>query len=119
VKRYGGRTVVNIKDITFGTHGIEGLIGPNGAGKTTLISLITHKICMDEGQILYYNGNNEQDISKNSFDQISRFGLVKTNQIIQDFDSLSIRDSLLLSLATAKNEKFYNLFCEKECILHG
>lgn len=114
VKQYGGRTVVNINDITFGTHGIEGLIGPNGAGKTTLISLITHKVSMDQGQILYYNGNNEIDISKKSFDEISRFGLVKTNQIIQDFENLTIRESLLLSLATAKHEKFYNIFCENE-----
>jgi len=114
MKRYGGRTVVNIKDITFGTHGIEGLIGPNGAGKTTLINLITHKVSMTQGQILYYKGNNEIDISKKSFDEISRLGLVRSNQIIQDFDNLSIRDSLLLSLATSKYEKFYNIFSEKE-----
>lgn len=114
VKRFGGRTVVDIKDITLGTHGIEGLIGPNGAGKTTLISLITHKVSMDEGQILYYKDKNEIDISKKSLDEISRLGLVRTNQIIQDFESLTIRDSLLLSLASSKQEKFYNLFNEKE-----
>jgi len=114
VKRFGGRTVVDIKDITLGTHGIEGLIGPNGAGKTTLISLITHKVSMDQGQILYYKDRKEIDISKKSLDEISRLGLVRTNQIIQDFESLTIRDSLLLSLATSKQEKFYNIFNEKE-----
>ena len=114
VKRFGGRTVVDIKDITLGTHGIEGLIGPNGAGKTTLISLITHKVSMDEGQILYYKDKKEIDISNKSLDEISRLGLVRTNQIIQDFESLKIRDSLLLSLASSKQEKFYNIFNEKE-----
>lgn len=114
VKRFGGRTVVDIKDITLGTHGIEGLIGPNGAGKTTLISLITHKVSMDQGQILYYKDRKEIDISKKSLDEISRLGLVRTNQIIQDFESLTIRDSLLLSLATSKQENFYNIFNEKE-----
>lgn len=114
VKRFGGRTVVDIKDITLGTHGIEGLIGPNGAGKTTLISLITHKVSMDQGQILYYKDKKEIDISKKSLDEISRLGLVRTNQIIQDFENLTIRDSLLLSLATSKQEKFYNIFNEKE-----
>jgi ABC-type branched-subunit amino acid transport system ATPase component len=113
VKRYGGRTVVNIKDATFGNHGIEGLIGPNGAGKTTLISLITHKVSMTEGQIIYHNGKEDIDIGQKTFDQISRLGLVKTNQIIQDFENLSIRDSLLLSLAQDKHERFYNVFCEK------
>jgi|SRR5665647_148906 len=114
VKRFGGRTVVDIKDITLGTHGIEGLIGPNGAGKTTLISLITHKVSMDQGQILYYKDKKEIDISKKSLDEISRLGLVRTNQIIQDFESLTIRDSLLLSLATSKQENFYNIFNEKK-----
>lgn len=114
VKKFGGRTVVNVNDITFGTHGIEGLIGPNGAGKTTLINLISHKLSMTQGQILYYKDNKEIDLSNKSFDEISRLGLVRSNQIIQDFESLSIRDSLLLSLAESKHEKFYNVFCEKE-----
>ncbi len=114
VKKYGGRTVVNVPDITFGTHGIEGLIGPNGAGKTTLINLISHKVGMTQGQILYYKDEKEIDISNKSFDEISRLGLVRSNQIIQDFESLSIRESMLLSLATPKYEKFYNIFCDKE-----
>jgi len=114
LKKFGGRTVVDIKDITFGTRGIEGLIGPNGAGKTTLIGLISHKVSMDQGQILYYKDKTEIDISKKRLDQIARLGLVRTNQIIQDFESLSIRDSLLLSLATSKHEKFYNIFNEKD-----
>lgn len=114
LKKFGGRTVVDIKDLTFGTYGIEGLIGPNGAGKTTLIGLISHKVSMDRGQILYYKENKETDISNKSLDEISRLGLVRTNQIIQDFESLSIRDSLLLSLADSKHEKFYNIFNEKE-----
>ena len=114
IKRFGGRKVVDIKDLTLGTHGIEGLIGPNGAGKTTLINLITHKLKMDHGQILYYPNGNGMDISKKSFDEIARLGMVRTNQIIQDFQSLSIRDSLLLSLATPKYERFYNIFSEKK-----
>ena len=114
VKRFGGRKVVDIKEMTLGTHGIEGLIGPNGAGKTTLINLITHKLKMDTGQVFYYPDNNEIDISKKSFDQIARLGMVRTNQIIQDFQSLTIRDSLLLSIATPKYEGFYKIFSENK-----
>ena len=40
--------------------------------------------------------------------------MVRTNQIIQDFDSLSIRDSLLLSLATARHERFWAIFSENK-----
>jgi ABC-type branched-subunit amino acid transport system ATPase component len=114
IKKFGGRKVVDIKDLILGTHGIEGLIGPNGAGKTTLINLITHKLRMDHGQVFYYPNGNEMDISKKSFDEIARLGMIRTNQVIQDFQSLSIKDSLLLSLATPKYEKFYNIFSEKK-----
>lgn len=112
-KSFGGRKVVDIKDLSLGKHGIEGLIGPNGAGKTTLINLISHKLNMDKGQILYYSNGNEIDISRETFDAIARLGMVRTNQIIQDFQSLSIRDSMLLSLANSKHERFYKIFSEK------
>lgn len=114
MKSFGGRKVVDIKELTLGRHGIEGLIGPNGAGKTTLINLITHKLSMNHGQVLYYTNGNAIDISKKTIDEIAGLGMVRTNQIIQDFQSLSIRDSLLLSLATPKYEKFYSIFSEKK-----
>lgn len=114
MKSFGGRKVVDIKELTIGTHGIEGLIGPNGAGKTTLINLITHKLKMDYGQLFYYSNGNEVDISRKSFDEIARVGLVRTNQVIQDFQSLSIKESLLLSFATPEYEKLYSIFSEKK-----
>lgn len=112
MKSFGGRKVVDIKDLAMGTHGIEGLIGPNGAGKTTLINLITHKLKMDQGQVLYYSEGNEIDISAMPIDEIARSGMVRTNQIIQDFQSLTIKDSLLLSLATPVYEQFYRIYSE-------
>lgn len=112
-KSFGGRKVVDIEDLELGTHGIEGLIGPNGAGKTTLINLITHKLKMDHGQVLYYSNGEETDISRKPIDEIARAGMVRTNQIIQDFQSLTIRDSLLLSLAKPVHEQFYKLYSEK------
>jgi ABC-type branched-subunit amino acid transport system ATPase component len=113
-KSFGGRKVVDIKELTFGTHGIEGLIGPNGAGKTTLINLISHKLQMDSGQMLYYPSSGEMDISNRSFDEIARCGLVRTNQVIQDFQSLSMRDSMLLSFAGPEYEKLSSIFSEKK-----
>lgn len=111
-KSFSGRTVVDVADLTLGTHGIEGLIGPNGAGKTTLMNLITHRLNMDHGQIVYYPNGEEIDITGRGMDEIARLGIVKSNQIIQDFESLSIRDSLLLSLSTTKYEQFYRIFSE-------
>lgn len=112
-KYFGGRKVVDVPDLTFGHHGIAGLIGPNGAGKTTLINLISKKISLSSGHIYYYKDGKEIDISNKSMDTIARMGVVRTNQIIQDFESLTIRDSLLLSMAQSNQEKFYRIFNDK------
>ena len=114
VKRYGTRNVVDVEDAILGVCGIEGLIGPNGAGKTTLINLISSKLSMTTGSILFYNDDEEINISKMSFDKVSRMGLVRSNQIIQDFESLTVMDSMLLSLASSKHERFYKLFSDKK-----
>ncbi len=111
-KSYGGRTVVDIEDLVLGSYGIEGLIGPNGAGKTTLMKLITHGVRADTGRVLYYSNGTEVEISDSQVEDIVRLGIVKTNQVIQDFESLSVRDSLLLSLASPHHETFYNFLGE-------
>jgi ABC-type branched-subunit amino acid transport system ATPase component len=115
-KSFGGRTVVNIGDIAFGNHGIEGLIGPNGAGKTTLMKLITRRLTADTGKITYiFKGSEINETPRRySTDYLARMGVVQTNQIIRDFASLTIRDSLLLSLAPANYEKFYKLSADKQ-----
>ncbi len=113
-KSFSGRTVLDIDDMILGSSSIEGLIGPNGAGKTTLMSLITRKLKSDSGQVMYYPGNAELDISKASLEEIARLGIIRTNQIIQDFESLSIRDSMLLALANSTHEGFYKIFTEKK-----
>ncbi|SFE58482.1 ATP-binding cassette domain-containing protein [Blastococcus tunisiensis] len=112
-KHYGGRTVVDIDDLVLGAHGIEGLIGPNGAGKTTLMKLITHVVSPDRGRIEYHSPDGTVLLTQHSPDAIARMGVVKTNQVIQDFESLTIRESLLLSLAGAEQEKFYKVLRDK------
>lgn len=109
-KSFSGRMVVNVQELILGEHRIAGLIGPNGAGKTTLMSLITGKLKADQGQVFYYPNGNQVDITHKPLDEVARLGLVRTNQIIQDFDSLSIKDSLLLSFASTRHETFYSLF---------
>jgi len=113
-KHYGGRTVVDIADLVLGAHGIEGLIGPNGAGKTTLMKLITHVVPADRGHIEYHHPGGTVRLTRLSPDAIARLGVVKTNQVIQDFESLTIRESLLLSSAGAREEKFYKVLRDKE-----
>lgn len=115
-KKYGGRTVVDVADLALGAHPIEGLIGPNGAGKTTLMKLVTQAVPASEGRIVYHragDGSGERDLARMTQDAIARAGVVKSNQVIQDFDSLTIRESLLLALASSSREKFFRLFGER------
>jgi ABC-type branched-subunit amino acid transport system ATPase component len=108
-KSFNGRTVVNVPDLVLGAHGIEGLIGPNGAGKTTLMSVITNKLKPDTGGVTYYPNGEEIDISAYTLEQIAQMGIVRTTQIIQDFESLGIKDSMLLSLSSSKYERFWKV----------
>ena len=108
-KSFGARTVVSIDDLAIGRHGIEGLIGPNGAGKTTLMGLITRKLTADSGAITYWRDGEPIDVMRMGMDAVVRAGLVKTNQVIQDFDSLSIRDSLRLSLTPPRYESMWGV----------
>ena len=114
VKRFGGKTVVNVDDIRIGTHRIEGLIGPNGAGKSTLINLITQKHKLTEGEIFYYRGDETIAVSSKNINTLAKLNLVRSNQIIQDFASLTIIDSMVLSNTELPHEKFYKLFNEKQ-----
>ena len=112
-KSFGGRRVVDIPELALGRHGIEGLIGPNGAGKTTLMNLVTQKLKLDAGRVQYAaDGDSAVDITGMPIDRVARLGLVKTNQVIRDFDGLTIRDSLLVALAGARYERFYRLASE-------
>jgi ABC-type branched-subunit amino acid transport system ATPase component len=112
-KRFGGRQVVDVPDLALGRHGIEGLIGPNGAGKTTLMNLITQKLPLDSGSVSFSaDGDGAVNLTGWPIDRVARLGVVKTNQVIRDFDGLTIRDSLLLALAGARHEGFYRLASE-------
>jgi ABC-type branched-subunit amino acid transport system ATPase component len=117
VKSFDGRVVVDVADLTLGTHPIEGLIGPNGAGKTTLLRMIMHSIALDRGTITLnpagHSSNGSVVLSDLPAHGIAGLGVVKTNQVIQDFETLTVWDSLLLSVARAADEASYRILREK------
>jgi len=59
-KIYGGRTVLNIPDISVEKGESFGLVGNNGAGKTTFFRLILDLIRADNGRVLSLG----KDVSK-------------------------------------------------------
>ncbi len=112
-KSFSGRVVVDIDDLILGDRPIQGLIGPNGAGKTTLMRMIMHSTSLDRGTIsLLPAGGGEVVISTQPAYRMAHHGLVKSNQVIMDFDKLTIWDSLLLAVAESKYEQPYRVFSE-------
>lgn len=109
-KAYHAHEVVNIEKVTFGAKGLEGLIGPNGAGKSTLMGLLTRRIAPTSGQIRLDTGNGTKALNPLKSHEVARIGLIKTNQRIQGFDSLTIRDSLRLAVTPPREEGFMSIF---------
>jgi ABC-type branched-subunit amino acid transport system ATPase component len=114
-KSFAGRVVVDIDDLVLGTRPVEGLIGPNGAGKTTLMRMIMHSTPLDRGRIsLLTPGEPEVTLSDLPTDRMAGHGVVKSNQVIMDFDKLTIWDSLLLAVSEARYEQPHRIFSEGE-----
>ena len=112
-KSYHAHEVVNIENVTFGARGLEGLIGPNGAGKSTLMGLLTRRIAPTSGTIRLDTGKSTKKLNPLKSHEVARIGLIKTNQRIQGFDSLTIRDSLRLAATAPKDEGLGSLFAKE------
>jgi ABC-type branched-subunit amino acid transport system ATPase component len=112
-KSFAGRVVVDVEDLVLGRRPVEGLIGPNGAGKTTLMRMIMHSLPLDRGSILLMGPDaSEVTLSDLPTDRMARYGVVKSNQVIMDFDRLTIWDSLLLAVTEARYEQPHRVFSE-------
>ena len=116
-KSFSGRIVVKIDELLLGEQPIEGLIGPNGAGKTTLMRMIMHSTPLDEGTIEYFRtgeqGNAAVVLSDLPTYRMAELGVVKSNQVIMDFNKLTIWDSLLLAATEARFERPHRIFSER------
>lgn len=94
VKRYGG--VSALGGVSFDVHegAVLGLIGPNGSGKTTLFDVISGFQAPDAGRIVY----DGVDISDQGPEVRARAGLVRRFQDARLFPSLTVFETLLVSL---------------------
>lgn len=90
-KRYGALTVVD--DVSFGLARGEalGILGPNGAGKTTLLKMLAGSVAASEGAV-FYRG---RDISARPEPARCRLGLVRTSQVPQPFEQISVWENVL------------------------
>lgn len=109
-KSYHERPVVNLPKATFGKYAIEGLIGPNGAGKSTLMGMLTRRIEATSGEISFELDHSTHDLMPLRSHEVAQLGLIKTNQRIQGFNGLTIRDSLRLAATPVSRETLGSIF---------
>jgi branched-chain amino acid transport system ATP-binding protein len=89
-RRFGGLVAVDAIDLEVADGGVTAVIGPNGAGKTTLFNLISGFQTPDAGRIVF-DGN---DITARPPEAIAAAGLVRTFQLVQLFQNLSVLENI-------------------------
>jgi ABC-type branched-subunit amino acid transport system ATPase component/branched-subunit amino acid ABC-type transport system permease component len=89
-----GQKVIAVNDVSFTVEPGEvvALIGPNGAGKSTCIDAITGFV-PSTGRVLLNDG----DVSDDRAYQRSRKGMARSFQSLELFESLTVRDNLLIA----------------------
>jgi branched-chain amino acid transport system ATP-binding protein len=89
-RRFGGLVAVDAIDLEVADGGVTAVIGPNGAGKTTLFNLISGFQTPNSGRIIF-GGN---DITARPPEAIAAVGLVRTFQLVQLFQNLSVLENI-------------------------
>lgn len=91
-RSFGGVKAVNGVSFTVEAGQLYGVIGPNGAGKTTLFNLITGLIRPDGGRVVL----NGVETTHKSPEQIAQLGIARTYQTIRLFDTMSVRENVMV-----------------------
>ena len=94
-KRFGGKQALQGVSLRLERGAISGLIGPNGAGKSTLIGVLAGTVAPDRGQVRLGGAV----LGRAGPRQRARRGLGRTFQTPQVFDSLTLRQHIVLGAA--------------------
>jgi branched-chain amino acid transport system ATP-binding protein len=89
-RRFGGLVAVDAIDLEVTNGGVTAVIGPNGAGKTTLFNLISGFQTPNAGRIVFA----DEDITARPPEAIAAAGLVRTFQLVQLFQHLSVLENV-------------------------
>jgi len=89
-RRFGGLIAVDSVSLEVPATGITAIIGPNGAGKTTLFNMISGFITPSEGRVVFGG----MDITGLAPERVAQRGLVRTFQLVQLFEQLSVLENV-------------------------
>ncbi len=106
-KRFGSLVATDKVNLEIEEEGILSIIGPNGAGKTTFFNLLTGFHKPDEGTIIY----KDQDITGIAPDQIMRYGISRSFQVVSLFEEMTVLDNVRIGVQSSlgfKGKLFLN-----------
>jgi branched-chain amino acid transport system ATP-binding protein len=92
-KSFAGLHALTDVDVVVPRGRITAIIGPNGAGKTTLFNVIAGAMPPDSGQVVF----DGTDITGWPAHRVAGVGLARTFQLMKPFESLSVRDNVLVA----------------------
>ncbi len=104
-KSFGG--VKAVDDVAFRLEEgrTTGLIGGNGAGKTTLFNLLTGFVPADGGGIFLYPGRKQEiALYRKQPHEYAHLGIARTFQNIRLFETLSVKEHLILAKHVCKSK---------------
>ncbi len=102
-KTFGGLVALDKVSIEAKKGLMTMLIGPNGSGKTTLVNCITGFYKPDRGKVWFYG----KDITGWPPHKVYETGVVRTFQIPQPFQRLTILENLLTAYRGNPGESFF------------
>jgi branched-chain amino acid transport system ATP-binding protein len=100
-KRFGAVIAADDVTIEIRPREILGVIGANGAGKTTFVNMVTGYLEPDQGTILFRGA----DITGLPPREVTRLGIRRSFQVAQLFPNLSVRDNVLVAIASAERRR--------------
>jgi branched-chain amino acid transport system ATP-binding protein len=89
-RRFGGLVAVDNVSLEIPAQKLSAVIGPNGAGKTTLFNMIAGFAPPSSGRV-HFEG---EDITGLPPEAIARRGLIRTFQLVQLFEGLTVLENV-------------------------
>ncbi len=111
-KHFGGFHAVDGASLKIAKGSITGLIGPNGAGKTTLFNVIAGVLRPTSGRV-FMEG---QDITGLPPHELFHKGLLRTFQIAHEFESMTVRENLMMVPGGQMGENLLNAWFRRRAV---
>ena len=92
-KHFGGLRACDQASFSIGSGAIAGMIGPNGAGKTTAFNCVAGFLKPDGGRVRFAG----EDVTGLPPQRMFARGLVRTFQIPQELETMTVLENLMLA----------------------